>query len=131
MFLLLPLLFACAESTKPTAINRFDQFVTNNALSAKQHITAFTMDSWSYLDRNHLMLWTTAHRPFLLKLRTNCHDLAFSEAVRFTNRSPTLSAGLDAVETVRAPQQRCFISEIYALTREQEKALQDLRQDRE
>lgn len=127
------LLTACAltplETPHESPPNRFDEFTTANLGDDIGKINVFTLDSWSSLDNRHLILWKTAHQPYLLTLDRHCWDLRHSEAIQLTNRTNTIHSRLDAVVVSdrNFTSLPCYISQIHALTKSQAKSMRQLR----
>jgi len=53
--------------------------------------------SWESLGSEHLLLWSTPRRAFLLKLDGFCTDLSMTFDISLKYQSPVLSAGFDRV----------------------------------
>ena len=96
-------------------------------LTQIKSINTFTLNSWSSLGEKFLIIRTSPFKPYLIELNTRCLGLSFADTLLTEQSlSSTLSARFDSVSTPEYPNIKCYISKIFPLTQDQEKALQDL-----
>lgn len=99
-------------------------YITDEKLEQRSTVSAFSLDSWTPLSDQYLILRTSPFRPYLVKLASRCHDLDFSPTLVIDSRmSGSLSTGFDSVYTPQTNVFRCFISRIYSMSKEQNKAI--------
>lgn len=53
--------------------------------------TAFRIDSWQTVDRDHLILWTSMNDAWLLTIGGSCPDLMFTDRIRVTSTGNQIS----------------------------------------
>jgi hypothetical protein len=53
--------------------------------------TAFRIDSWQAVDRDHLILWTSMNDAWLLTIGGSCPDLMFADRIRVTSTGSQIS----------------------------------------
>jgi hypothetical protein len=75
--------------------------------------------SWTPVDRDTVIVWATAHRPYLLELAFPSHDLSFAHVIGVTSFGSRVYAKFDSV---RVDGFRYPIDSIYELTREEARA---------
>lgn len=78
------------------------------------------LDGWRALGRNHLAVWTSPGKAYLLTVAGPCQDLPFANRVGLTSTGSTVSTGFDAVTLRRG--ERCMITEIRPVDYKQLKA---------
>lgn len=119
-------LAACAsrnlsDAEKSTII---ENYINTEKLAQRTSVSTFDLDSWSALSDQYIILRSSPFKPYLVKLASRCHDLQFSLSLVVHSRmSGSLSSGFDAVYTPENAAFKCYISRIYPLTKEQNKAL--------
>ena len=72
--------------------------------------------SWTAVDDNTVIVWATAHRPYLIELAFPSHDLPFAHVIGLTSFGSRVYAKFDSVKVggFRYP-----IDGIYELSREE------------
>jgi hypothetical protein len=78
------------------------------------------MHSWRAIDNDTLIIWTSAHRPYLVELRRPSHDIRFAEYIGVTESAGRVHSRFDSV-VVRGL--RYPIAEIYRITPEYARTL--------
>ena len=73
-------------------------------------------DSWRAVDRDTLIVWTTAFRPYLIELRRPSPQLRFAHVIGITSTVGTVHSRVDNVYIDGWPYQ---IKAIYRLTPQQ------------
>ena len=73
-------------------------------------------DSWSAVDRDTLIVWTTAFKPYLIELRRPSPELRFAHVIGITSTVGKVHSRLDDVYIDGWPYR---IKAIYRLTPEQ------------
>jgi hypothetical protein len=73
-------------------------------------------DSWSAVDRDTLIVWTTAFKPYLIELRRPSPELRFAHSIAITSSVGIVHSRLDSVYVEGWPYQ---IKAMYRLTPEQ------------
>ncbi|HEU0226084.1 MAG TPA: DUF6491 family protein [Steroidobacteraceae bacterium] len=53
--------------------------------------TAFRIDSWQSVDRDHLILWTGINDAWLITIGGSCPDLMFTDRIRVTSTGSQIS----------------------------------------
>jgi len=66
-------------------------------------------DSWTSIDRNQLIVWTTPNMAYLITVRPPCVDLPFAQHIGLTSTANTVSQKFDFVLVGR---DRCWIQSI-------------------
>lgn len=95
-----------------------------NELAGYEQVEGFTsfrgLHSWTALDDETLILWATAHEPYLVALKYPSHDLKWAHAIAVTQFGSRVHAKFDSVliRGFRYP-----IGEIYKLSRDEAKQL--------
>lgn len=120
------LLGACASNrlSEDERASIVDQYIITEKLEHRSTVSAFDMDSWTSLSDRYLILRSSPFRSYLVKLANRCHDLDFSPTIVINTRmANNLSEGFDSVYTPGNQTFKCYISRIYPLTKEQNKAL--------
>lgn len=101
-----------------------EQYIVSEQLQNRSTVTTFNLDSWTAISDRYLILRTSPFKPYLIKLSSRCQDLQFSPVLMIDSRIPSsLSEGFDSVYTPDNRTFKCYISRIYPLTKEQNKAL--------
>jgi hypothetical protein len=101
-----------------------ETYITAEKLEQRSTISAFNLDSWTPLSDQYVILRTSPFRPYLVKLASRCQDLDFSPTLVIHSRmSGSLSTGFDSVYTPQNQAFKCYISRIYPMSKEQNKAL--------
>jgi len=83
-------------------------------------------DSWTPIDTNELVVWTTPFQAYLIKVAPPCNDLQFVNHIGLTTTASTVSARLDFVKVGRW---RCPIQEIRPV--DYQRMRQDMRKEAE
>ena len=78
------------------------------------------MHSWQALDRDTLIIWAGAFRPYLVELARPVHDMRFAHVIGVTEFTGRVHSRFDSV-VVRG--MRYQIDEMYRLTPEDAKTL--------
>lgn len=104
----------------------YQNYVIENKLEQVKSITAFRYNGWRELGKEHLIIFTSIRKPYLLTLKSRCVDLRFSSTLGINHTSSSLHAKFDSVFVASFPQQKCFIKTIHKLTREQADQMSDL-----
>ena len=78
------------------------------------------MHSWRAIDRDTLIIWTSAFRPYLVELARPSHDIRFAEHIGVTGFAGRVHSRFDSVlvRGLRYP-----IAEIYRISPEYAKTL--------
>lgn len=70
--------------------------------------TAFRQESWQPISRTQLVLWTSINDAYLLTIASNCPNLMFTDAVRVTSTTSSIST----LDSVLVRGDRCPIQQI-------------------
>jgi len=73
-----------------------------------------------------LIISTSFNKPYLIKLKTRCHDLSFAQTIAIHNTGSTLQAKFDSISVPKNTHQKCYIDAIYKLTKEQKEAIRKI-----
>lgn len=85
------LMAGCAGGT---AISRSEQALEKYEPYIGEPIrgfTAFRIDSWQTVDRDHLILWTSMNDAWLITIGGSCPDLMFTDRIRVTSTGSQVS----------------------------------------
>lgn len=108
----------CAAGTSVTrnmdALQKYEPYVG----APVRDFTAFRLDSWQSVDREHLILWTGINDAWLITVKGYCPDLMFTDRIRVTSTGSRIST-LDKI-VVRGDT--CLIDEIAPINVRQMKA---------
>ena len=77
-----------------TAISRSEQAMEKYEPYVGEPIkgfTAFRLDSWQSVDRDHLILWTGINDAWLITVGGSCPDLMFTARIRVTSTGTQVS----------------------------------------
>ena len=122
---LLLLLSGCATNkmTRAELEQAYDQFIVTEKLEASDTITAFRFDGWSELGTKHLIIDTGVNRSYLVTLRNNCFNLDYAMGIKIHNMGSQLRAKFDAISVPDEFSVKCYIQNLYKITKDQKKAL--------
>ena len=129
--LLISLLGGCAtglpdeEQSAAAAANAVNAFITAQKLVPVKKVNTFNLHDWQSLDDYHLIISVRHNEAYLVSLRNRCPGLKFANAIATDNRINTLYANTDSVIVLERPVQRCRISELHAISKEQLKLLRE------
>ena len=107
--------------TTPASAEAVNTEIPNTELlEALEPIDSFNFfgrfDSWSAVDRDTLIAWTTAFKPYLIELRRPSPELRFAHVIAITSSVGMVHSRFDDVYIDGWPYR---IKAIYRLTREQ------------
>ena len=114
-------LLALCSGIPTYATTNASQAIVNVALEPVDSMRTFgRMHSWRALDRDTLIIWASAFRPYLIELARPSHDIRFTEVIGVTGFAGRVHSRFDSVliEGMRYP-----IDEMYRLSPEDAKAL--------
>ena len=105
----------------------YADYVKNNKLEKVDRVTSFKFHGWSSLDNHHLIITSHFNRPHFVKLKSTCIDLKWSHGIVIhKSSSNTLNAKFDSISPLKFPKQKCFIAEMYKISKEQAKEITKL-----
>lgn len=104
----------------------YQNYVSENNLEEVKSITAFHFNGWRVLGKEHLIIFTSIRKPYLITLKNRCMDLRYSNTLGINKTGNSLYAKFDSIFLLSFPQQKCFIKTIHKLTREQANQMSDL-----
>ena len=100
------------------------KYILSENLDHRSPITTFSLDSWTSLSDQYLVIHTSPFKPYLIQLATRCQDLDYGPTLVVNSRIPNnLSEGFDSVYSPENQTFKYYISRIYPLTKDQNKAL--------
>lgn len=113
------IVFACS-GISAHAMNSGEAAVNVNLEPVRSFRALGRMHSWRALDRDTLIVWATAFRPYLVELAWPSHDLRFTEVIGVTESAGRVHSRFDSVviRGIRYP-----IEQIYRLSPEDAKTL--------
>jgi len=81
-------------------------------------IMQYTVDSWSYLDREHVIMQTAPSTYYLVSLRRPCYGLTSAETIGFTTTTSHLTP-FDklVVRSSGRMIEQCYISALHKLAK--------------
>lgn len=83
-----------------------------------ERFTTFSMDGWTPVSRNRLVVWTGVNEAYLVTVWDTCRDLQFADRIGISSTTHTVSRA----EHVIVGRDRCPISEIRPIDVRQMKA---------
>ena len=115
----------CATSTmtKQQRTEAYVEYIASENLESIKKITAFRFDSWSSLGEEHVIISTRINKAYLISLRSRCNGLSYANVIQVHNTGPTLHRNMDSISVPGQMDFRCYIDNIYPLTKDQKKAL--------
>lgn len=119
-------LISCASQSVSDKNDRYAQFISDNNLESVDRITTFRFHGWSALNSDYLIISTNFKSPYLIKLKSPCNDLKFSQTISVNNTGSSLSSKFDSIDVPGPIEQTCYIDEIYPMTEEQSKVIRSL-----
>ena len=120
-------LAACASSTMSSAEKKaaYQEYIKTQQLVSVKKITAFNFSGWQSLTDNYLIVRSSQNKRYLLQLNGYCNDLNYEHTILINQSvSSMLSTTFDSIATTTNPQLKCFIKNIYPITKQQAKELQ-------
>ncbi len=107
-----------------SAANAAEETIEAESLQGLQQVDSFLawtgLHSWTAIDEDTLIVWSTAFEPYLLELKYPSHDLKFADAIGITQSGSRVHARFDSVKV------RGFdypIDSIYKLSRDEAKQI--------
>jgi hypothetical protein len=81
-----------------------------------ERIYDYKLDSWSYLDRKHVIMQTAPSTYYLVALKNSCHGLSSAEVIAFSTTTSQLTR-FDHLLVRNAGKMvdRCYIDRMYKL----------------
>jgi hypothetical protein len=108
----------CAAGTSVSrstdALQKYEPYVG----APVRDFTAFRLDSWQSVDRDHLILWTGINDAWLITVKGYCPDLMFADSIRVTSTGSRVST----LDKIIVRRDTCFIDEIAPINVRQMKA---------
>ncbi len=104
----------------------YQNYVSENKLVEVKSITAFRFNGWRELGTEHLIIFTSIRKPYLITLNNRCMDLRYANTLGINKTGNSLYAKFDSIFVLSFPKQKCFIKTIHKLTREQANQMSDL-----
>jgi len=101
-------------SRSDQALEKYEPYVGEQIRS----FTAFRIDSWQSVDRNHLILWTGINDAWLITVGGSCPDLMFTDRIRVTSTGNQVST----FDKVMVRGDTCLIDTIQPINVRQMKA---------
>lgn len=85
-------------------------------LEEKDQLIAFTITSWSYINRENVVLRDVPSRNYLVTLNAPCYNLEFAQRIAFTSFARTLR-NTDFIVVTDGPGnvERCYMKKFYTL----------------
>ncbi len=119
---------ACATTgmTQREQTEAYNKFIVDEKLESLKQITAFRFHSWSSLGDEHLLLYTSFNRPYLISFKNRCYDIQRAMNIGVDHTGSMLQANFDSILVPDSFGRKCFIKSIYKLTKEQRKAINKL-----
>jgi len=69
------------------ALEKYEPYIGEQIRS----FSAFRIDSWQSVDRDHLILWTSLNDAWLITIGGSCPDLMFADRIRVTSTGSQVS----------------------------------------
>ncbi len=104
----------------------YQTYISDNHLEQVKSITTFRYDGWRELGKEHLIIFTSIRKPYLITLKSRCVGLRFSNTLGINHTGSRLHTRFDSIFVTSFPEQKCFIKSIHKLTREQADQMSDL-----
>jgi hypothetical protein len=121
--LLCMLVIGCSSTnyTKTKRVQLYQDYINSHQLVAKDTIVNFRYNNWKSLDDKHLILSGNSKRQYLITLKQFCNELRSAVSITLDqSMSSRLNAKFDSVIVPGDFQQKCRISTIHQLDRDQE-----------
>lgn len=96
------------------AMDRYEPYVGEPVRS----FTAFRIDSWQSVDRDHVILWTGINDAWLITVSGTCPDLMFTDRIRVTSTGNQIST----YDKIIVRRDTCLIDRIAPIDVRQMKA---------
>lgn len=102
-------------------------FIETEQLESIDKIRSFRFSGWQSLNDRYLIITASPKRKYLINIGAHCSDLKFSQAIIVNQSSSSLlSTRFDSISMLDTPQIKCFIKNIYPITKEQSKTLSNI-----
>ena len=108
---------ACA-GTGPSRSEEAGQKYVQYAGAPIDQFTAFNIDSWTSVDRTHVVIWARHNEAYLLTVWDTCSDLAYANAIGLNQTGNSVTK----FDYLQVGRDRCQITEIRPVDIKQKKA---------
>lgn len=118
----LVILSACANNGAQYNARQtlYENFIIEKELEELEKVTSFRFLGWNSLDNRHVVLSVSQNKSYLISLSSYCVDLDFTTQIVVDNfMSRVLTAKFDSIIIPSQPQQKCRISRIHKLDKDQ------------
>lgn len=126
------LIIGCGSTnnTKTNRVQLYQDYINSHQLVAKDSIVNFRLNNWKSLDDKHLILSGNSKRQYLITLKQFCNELRSTVSITLDQSMISrLNAKFDSIIVPGDFQQKCRISTIHVLSKEQEKEVAALRKE--
>ena len=106
-----------------------DQFISAHQLVSKSSILSFRYHGWQLVDEQHLVIDSGPERYYLIRFRSICDDLRFTQGIIVKQQTSNLSAKFDRIRAVPEGNIDCHIDQIYPFSKAQVRVLKQLLKD--
>ena len=122
------LLAGCA--TQPDTLSRveknqaYEAYVTEHNIAPVKRVNNFRMNNWQSLTDSYFTIKGPFKKHYLIALKGRCSDLDYAQTlITHQTTSSQLSKNFDAVSVPTYPHFKCYIKEIYPISKEQHKEI--------
>ena len=100
------------------------EYINKHNIEALDRISTFTYQGWQSLTDEFLIIRTRVKDRYLIQLNGYCPDLSFANAIKINQgMGSTLVTKFDSISVIGAKQPKCYIKNIYPLSKEQVKEI--------
>lgn len=116
------LMTACQN--KKTYRPDYQAFIQAENLVKTNRVQRFRFQGWQPLDDRYLILNSTHHKSYLVKLMSSCNELPFTQSIQLNQGSTaSLNAKFDSISVPGIIKQKCTIDSLYEMNRKQKSDL--------
>lgn len=121
---------ACASSERMSFDDKdkaYVDYLAEQKVDSVKRITGFKFRSWTALTDNNLIITAVHNKHYLITTRTSCNSLYFANGIKI-NRSNNLALYQlgDSISPISDMPEKCFIKNIYPITKEQRQHIVDI-----
>jgi len=129
IFISTVLISSCATRTTMTQSelkDAYNSFIDSEKLESKRRVTSFRLQGWSDLGDEHLILTANVNRYYLISLNQPCLNLQYANTIVVNNPDTILERKFDSISVPGYLGFKCFIKDIYQVTKDQRNAIQKI-----
>jgi len=119
-------MLGCTASDKSSTPKKsiYQNYIETNKLESLDKISSFRFHGWRSLDNKTLIISTRINKPYLVQLKNYCSELRFAHTILVNSSGSTLTTKFDSIQvlnsgTPKHHREKCYIKNLYKLTKEQ------------